>query len=81
MLIAAMLTCSLHMFYWFPKPQPANEVKYITSKAERQKILKACHMEPTGGHMGIKHTLSRITDRFMWQGVAKDVDQLVSHAT
>ena len=35
-------------------------------------------MDPTSGHMGIKRTLSRITDRFMWSGVAKDVENLVS---
>ena len=58
--------------------QPANEVKYITSKEEKQRILKSCHMDPTSGHMGIKRTLSQITDRFMWPGVAKDVENLVS---
>ena len=66
------------MMLIFHQVQSAVDVKYITSKAERQKILIACHMDPTGGHMGIKRTLSHITDRFIWQGVAKKVEQLVS---
>ena len=53
------------------------EVKYIRHDDERIRILKDCHMHPTSGHMGVKRTLSRITDRFMWPGVARDVEQLV----
>ena len=58
--------------------QPANEVKYIRSTDEQKRILQACHLDPTSGHMGVKRTLSRITERFMWLGVAKDVQKLVS---
>ena len=53
-------------------------MRYVRTENERQKILKACHLDPTSGHMGVKRTLSRITERFMWPGVAKDVEQLVS---
>ncbi len=56
-------------------------MKYIRNKGEQCKILKACHLDPTSGHMGVKRTLSRITDRFMWPGVVKDVEQLVSSVT
>ena len=45
---------------------------------ERTKILEACHKDPTSGHMGTKKTLARITQRFIWPGVAKDVNHLVS---
>ena len=34
-------------------------------------------MDPTSGHMGTKRTLSRITERFFWPGVTKDVENLV----
>ena len=34
-------------------------------------------MDPTSGHLGIEKTLSRITERFMWPGVSKDVELLV----
>ncbi len=54
------------------------EVKYIHSRDEQQTITKSCHVDPTSGHLGIKKTLSRITERFMWPGVTKDVEMLVS---
>lgn len=46
---------------------------------ERTKILEACHKDPTSGHMGTKKTLACITQRFIWPGVAKDVNHLVSN--
>ena len=27
------------------------EVRYIRTSEDREKILKACHMDPTSGHM------------------------------
>ena len=53
------------------------EVKYIHHDDKRIRILKDCHMHPTSGHMGVKRTLSRIIDRFMWAGVTRYVEQLV----
>ena len=35
-------------------------------------------MHPTSGHMGSKKTLARITERYMWKGVGKDVNKFVS---
>ena len=43
------------------------------------KILKACHLDPTSAHLGVKRTLSRITEKFMWPGVSKDVERLGSY--
>ena len=54
------------------------EVRYIRNHDEQQKISRSCHVDPTSGHLGIKKTLSRITERFMWPGVSKDVELLVS---
>ena len=36
----------------------AQEVQYIKGSKERQRILKACHVGPTLGHMGVKRTTS-----------------------
>ena len=47
-------------------------------KQEQLRILESCHRHPTSGHMGSKRTLTRITERFMWPGVSKDVYHLVS---
>lgn len=54
-------------------------MRYITDTKEKQQILEDCHNEATSGHMGTKKTLARITERFIWAGVAKDVYSLVSY--
>ena len=45
--------------------QPAKEVKYIRNTEEQKRILETCQLDPTSGHMGVKCTLSRSTERFM----------------
>ncbi len=40
--------------------------------------MKSCHSDPTSGHLGTKKTVARISDRFMWQGINKDVKGFVS---
>ena len=52
-------------------------VRYITSQAERVKILRSCHIDPSSGHMGRTRTINRIKERFMWKGILKDVFDLV----
>ena len=53
-------------------------LRYIQSLEVRQKILLACHIDSTSGHMGKTRTLYRIKERFMWHGMVKDVVSLVS---
>lgn len=53
------------------------ELKYISTAEDRKRIMQACHMSPTSGHMGIKRTMYRVTERFFWKGVAKDVEKFV----
>ena len=53
---------------------PVQLVKYIMTKKEHL----SCHMDPTSGHLGIKKTYYRITERFTWNGVKKDVQEVVS---
>ena len=54
------------------------ELKYICSSADRRKIMQACHSDPTSGHMGVKRTIFRITERFFWKGVTHDVEKFVN---
>ena len=54
------------------------ELRYIQQREEQLKILRACHVDPTSGHMGEKKTINRITERFMWPGIVKDVKEMVS---
>ena len=53
------------------------QVRLITDQKERQKILLSCHRHPTSGQLGVRRTLSRIAERFMWTGVTKDVMRMV----
>ena len=54
------------------------ELRYVQNRDEQLKILHACHTDATAGHMGIKRTTARISERFMWNGVVKDVKEMVS---
>ena len=54
------------------------QVKYIRNKEEQQRMLKACHSDATSGHLGIMKTTSRITERFSWYGMTKDIEEMVS---
>lgn len=49
----------------------------MTDKKEREQIIKSCHAAATSGHLGTKKTLARITERFMWPGVTKEVNAMV----
>eukprot|EP00731_Ephydatia_muelleri_P000051 Em0001g51a len=53
-------------------------LRYIQSSKEQQKIALSSHIDPTSGHMGKSRTLFRIKERFMWHGMVKDVNNLIS---
>ena len=42
------------------------EIRFVGVKEEQRRILKACHVDPMSGHMGVKRTLNRISERFIW---------------
>ena len=62
------------------------EIRFVGVKKEQRRILKACHVDPMSGHMGVKachvdpmsgrmgvkQTLNRISERFIWPGMVKD---------
>ena len=46
--------------------------------SEKKKILDSCHRYPTSGHLGVRRTLSSITEIHVpWIGVSKDVNKMV----
>ena len=57
------------------------ELRYIRAREEQIKILRLCHVDPTAGHLGERKTIARITERFMWRGVVKDVKNMVWYYT
>ena len=54
------------------------QLRYIRSREEQLRILRACHSDATSGHLGFKKTLARVTERFTWYGMTKDVEYVVS---
>ena len=48
-------------------------LRFIRTREEQKKILRACHVDQTSGHMGEKKTINRITERFMWNGIVKEM--------
>ena len=58
--------------------QGSIQLRYIRSKEEQIRILQVCHSDSTSGHLGFKKTLARITERFSWYGLTKDVEDMVS---
>ena len=44
---------------------------------EQKQILRECHIDPTASHMEVKCTVWHISERSMWYGMVKDVEQLV----
>ena len=44
--------------------QEVFEVRYVRSSEERCRIFKACHVDLTSGHMGVKRTSYRVLERF-----------------
>ena len=52
-------------------------LRYVQTAEERRKILLACHVDKTAGHLGRDKTCHRIKERFMWLGMCKDIQELV----
>ena len=52
-------------------------LRFIQTKDEQMKILQACDVDTTAGHMGKTRTIYRIKERFMLHGMGKDVKELV----
>ena len=59
--------------------ESCTQVRCITAKEERSRIVDSCHTDPTSGHLGIKKTVARISERFIWPGIIRDVNELVSY--
>ena len=47
-------------------------LQFIQNKEEQKKVLHACHVDPTAGHLGKSKTSYKIKECFMWHGVVKD---------
>ena len=56
-------------------------MKYVVDRTEQEDIVLSCHRDSTSGHVGLKRTVARITECFIWPGVVKDVENVVRGKT
>ena len=43
----------------------------------RMKLISECHETPMMGHLGVKKTYARLSLRYRWEGMKKDVEEFV----
>lgn len=55
-------------------------LRFVHNKDEQLKILHACHVDSTSGHLSKTRTTHRIKEHFMWHGMVKVVQTMVSSA-
>ena len=63
-----------------------NMRRVIEETAEQNRLLRACHeglgetkqAQAMGGHFGRTKTLSKLTSRYYWKGMKKDVESMVN---
>ena len=53
-------------------------VTIITRPDEQEKIIRACHIDETSGHFGVKKTAARVSERFYWRGMWNQAVSYVS---
>ena len=53
------------------------ELRYIRTRNKQLDILKACHIDPTAGHFGVKKTIAHISERFLLTGIVKDTKEML----
>ena len=53
-------------------------LRYLQTKEEQLKVIHACHVDATAGHMGKMKNIYHIKEKFMWHGMVKDVANMVS---
>ncbi|CAG2195151.1 unnamed protein product [Mytilus edulis] len=55
---------------------PGDEITWqiVLPKALKKVVMEQLHNNITSGHLGIKKTLARVTNRFYWYGLRSDVE-------
>ncbi|KAM8702056.1 hypothetical protein ACLKA7_001971 [Drosophila subpalustris] len=61
------------------KPEEEDYVpwKLCVAFDHRPRVLAECHDHPTAGHLGIRKTIARISQRYYWPGLFRDVARYV----
>ena len=53
-------------------------LEVVLSCTQREHIPKACRSDPTAGHLGRTKTFYKISERYYWPGLYKEVKKFVS---
>ncbi len=53
------------------------ELRLCIPKELRTTILQACHDDITSGHLGETRTYDRVTQRYFWNGISRDIEKYI----
>ncbi|XP_044317448.1 uncharacterized protein K02A2.6-like [Drosophila rhopaloa] len=51
--------------------------KLCVPSSNRVRVLRECHDAPTAGHLGVRKTISRLSQRYFWPGMFRDAKRYV----
>lgn len=57
----------------------SENAQLVVPKYERKDILAYYHNDETSGHYGIERTMKKITSRYYWPGIRKDIEKHVKN--
>ena len=52
--------------------------KRIVPRSQYYPLMYTFHNDPTVGYLGYKKVLQKLSDRYYWSGMAKDVNQYIA---
>ncbi len=52
--------------------------RQIVSRSQYYPLMYTFHNDPTAGHLGYKKVLQKLSERYYWPGMAKDVNQYIA---
>ena len=57
---------------WRKRSTVVSQLQLLVPKPGRERLFLAYHASIIGGHLGRNHTLTRLSQRFYWSGMADD---------
>ncbi|KZS10222.1 Uncharacterized protein APZ42_025362 [Daphnia magna] len=57
--------------------ETAVELRLCIPKDQKTTILQACYDDVTSGHLGEKRTHDRVTQRYYWHGITRDIENYI----
>lgn len=55
--------------------------KLVIPEEDRNVVIKECHDDPKSAHLGTQKTIDRVSDRYHWPGMSRNIKQYVSECT